>query len=420
MFLSMIKKYAARCTLHAARLSERGVAVIMVATAMTALLGFAAVAIDLAFVMETRAELQNTADAAALAGASGLAISDNDENARQTEARRRALHFDDGAKNTVLGQPINLAAFNSNPLVSPVEVGQWNPISRTFQPWDQVTPTNAVRVTLQLTPDTTPKLPPMFFGPVINANVTEVGVEAIAALAPGKNNKRDLILLLDRSGSMDDDSCGGAPPCGVVPQQPLTKVKDSAKEFFNIIEAGSGSEQAGLIYYNQSPVLNAALTGNFSQVKGAIDSGPPQHLPSASGQTGIAAALCVALREFHSASVQPSATHVIALLSDGLPNEKMDPAKCEWVPLVPLFPRPWNLLPSPQEQARQQASLIGGDSVGVVLYAIAFGARADQTFMKDLAQRGNGKFFFAPTADQLRTIFEEIAKSGEPDFSLVR
>ena len=52
--------------------NERGVVIIWSAFFMIMMLGFVALGIDVAKIMATRTELQNAADAAALAGASGL------------------------------------------------------------------------------------------------------------------------------------------------------------------------------------------------------------------------------------------------------------------------------------------------------------------------------------------------------------
>lgn len=67
--------------------NQRGNALIMVAVAAVALFSFAIIAIDGAIMMTTKTELQNAADAAALAGASGYAVGG------ETEARIRAKNF---------------------------------------------------------------------------------------------------------------------------------------------------------------------------------------------------------------------------------------------------------------------------------------------------------------------------------------
>ena len=96
----------------------RGAVLIMVATAMTALMGFAALAIDLAYLMETKAELQNVSDAAALAGASALGENAPDETTRRNNAKVRGTEY--ANRNHVLGQPLSL---NPATTPNPMEVG---------------------------------------------------------------------------------------------------------------------------------------------------------------------------------------------------------------------------------------------------------------------------------------------------------
>ena len=54
------------------RRNERGVVIIWTALFLIMMLGFVAIGIDVAKVMATQSELQNAADAAALAGASAI------------------------------------------------------------------------------------------------------------------------------------------------------------------------------------------------------------------------------------------------------------------------------------------------------------------------------------------------------------
>jgi Flp pilus assembly protein TadG len=83
--------------------SERGATLILVAVAMTALLGFLALAIDLGMLYTARADAQRAADAAALAGAS--AFLDNSASAAVTPARQRAFEY--AERNTFQNGPID-------------------------------------------------------------------------------------------------------------------------------------------------------------------------------------------------------------------------------------------------------------------------------------------------------------------------
>jgi Flp pilus assembly protein TadG len=63
---------------------QRGAVLILFAVLLPILLGFAALAVDVAFVVMTKARMQNAADAAALAGASGLLAGETTASARLT------------------------------------------------------------------------------------------------------------------------------------------------------------------------------------------------------------------------------------------------------------------------------------------------------------------------------------------------
>jgi hypothetical protein len=69
---------------------EKGVSAIIVAVAIVVIFGFAVIAIDLSFVQLAKTQLQNAADAAALAGAIILYTSNGDQNAATNEAIRVA------------------------------------------------------------------------------------------------------------------------------------------------------------------------------------------------------------------------------------------------------------------------------------------------------------------------------------------
>lgn len=84
------------------RRDERGATAVFMALGMTVLLGSAAIAVDLGMLMTARAEAQNAADAAALAGAASLIYAPGD--AAQARAWARAY----AGENLVRGTPVAL------------------------------------------------------------------------------------------------------------------------------------------------------------------------------------------------------------------------------------------------------------------------------------------------------------------------
>ena len=378
-----------------------GIALVMVAASITALMGFAALGIDLAFLMEAQGELSSAADATAIAAASGLTASPQ-EDAKKAEALSRAQTY--AALNKVLGQGINL-----NSQAAPLDFGRWDTGKREFELG--ATPTNAVRVSFELTGSTIPAAPQLFFAPVLGQGTGRIAASATAALV----GSRDIVLALDRSGSMNDD--------GLNPEQPLTDTKNAAKDFVDLLDPEG--DQVGLVFYSDSAILSKQLTENFTTVKAAI-SDPKVN---AVGHTNIAAALCRARLESTSSHANEGAVPVIVLLSDGKTNTQIKPsssdpcractpttnpscgydsdtvtASCE----APVGGLPLGGLTTSEQQALDQAKQIAKSSV--VLYTISLGCKTNQALMEQMAKETGGEHFFAPTTADLEAIFIEISQ----------
>ena len=88
--------------------SEKGQVLVLVALAIIVLLGFAALAIDVGFMYSTRHELQRSADAGALAGASAFTTGDWNDPGVQGIADARAREF--AAKDKVIQATLNPAS----------------------------------------------------------------------------------------------------------------------------------------------------------------------------------------------------------------------------------------------------------------------------------------------------------------------
>lgn len=124
----MNKIYSSRlgCLRH-----QNGAVIVLVALLMTALIGVAAMAIDLSHLFWIRTELQNAADAGALAGAMGLYSADG-TTIRQ-EANQEA--YDTAMNNQRTSQPTCLFQVNwSGGNEGDVQRGHWSFTTRTFTP----------------------------------------------------------------------------------------------------------------------------------------------------------------------------------------------------------------------------------------------------------------------------------------------
>ncbi|MFH5806264.1 TadG family pilus assembly protein, partial [Alienimonas sp. DA493] len=138
---------------------------------------FLAFSIDVGYVAMTRGELQNAADAAALAGAAELA---DGPAAVRLEAQRIA------AQNRANNDRVYVPEED-------VSLGFWDLEARTFDP-DALAP-NAVKVITRRNDQG------LLFGPVIGAETFDARTEAVAVVHP-----RDICFVVDLSGSMNDDT----------------------------------------------------------------------------------------------------------------------------------------------------------------------------------------------------------------------
>lgn len=158
--------------------SRRGVIIVLSALLLIFLMAILAFSIDLGFMQNARVEMDRAVDAGALAGA-GMLVEGNSEAA--DEARIFAQH------NPVAGKPLTNDELD-------IQVGVWNRDTRTFSP--STTLPYAISVRAER-----PNVRPMFFGRVLGRDSFGVASEAIAVYQP-----RDIVLVLDYSGSMNDDS----------------------------------------------------------------------------------------------------------------------------------------------------------------------------------------------------------------------
>lgn len=166
--------------------TRRGGALIWVVVSQVLLLTVSALAIDAGLLHVVKVDLQAAADSSALAAASGLA--DGPETTRS-----RALEYAD--KNRANGDPVDIHP-------NDVELGNWNYATGVFDvlPPSEEQHADAVRVTARLTEDEGNAVN-LVFAPIFGRNSSNVGASAIAAYQP-----RDIVLVIDLSGSMNDDS----------------------------------------------------------------------------------------------------------------------------------------------------------------------------------------------------------------------
>lgn len=156
---------------------SRGQVLVIFAVGLLAFIGFAALAIDVAYWYHTRHQLQGAADAASLAGAAKLTKVETDKT--QTDARAEAVLF--AAKNVASKNQVIIASDGTNTLSAgnDITVGHWSGTSYT----PDAEPVNAVQVRPRRTTDS----PPVgggaittFFGRIFGIDTVNISVQAIA------------------------------------------------------------------------------------------------------------------------------------------------------------------------------------------------------------------------------------------------
>lgn len=192
----------------------------------------------------------------------------------------------------------------------------------------------------------------------------------------------DVMLVLDRSGSMASD--------GTNPSQPLTKAKDAAAAFASQL---SSDDQAGYVSFatNVTEPIEEPLTKNLPDVAAAIHG--TEIATSGLQETNIAGALVSARAELSTQRARKGAKQAIVLLTDGSPTDPKNPNDAE-----------------DKQYPYQMATQVATDlkSRGISVYTVGLGEDIDANFLKSLATHPE-YYFAAPTGDQIFAAYREIA-----------
>jgi uncharacterized protein YegL len=168
----------------------------------------------------------------------------------------------------------------------------------------------------------------------------------------------DVALVVDASSSMAGPKIEAA--------------RAAVRAFLSIIDLGR--DRAAIVVFSRSASLAQPLTGDAAALSAALDA-----LATDTG-TRIDLGLAAALDELAGPRAEPSSAPIVILLSDG--------QQAETAPVV-----------AEGERARR---------LGVELFTIGLGADADGALLARLAT-DNEHHFHAPSADDLRAIYERIA-----------
>jgi Mg-chelatase subunit ChlD len=337
------------------RAKRKGAIIYLVAFLILALMACVAFSIDVAYMQLTRTQLRVSTDLATRAAAEALERT-NDLPTARAAAKSIALSNKVAGAGLVLGDSdivFGKATKNSTTGVA------------TFA--TSTTACDAVRIVGNRTTGSTNGNVQLFFGKLFNNSAFQPSMAA-TVVTPGFT-KRDMVLVIDRSGSMDEWSGSGS----------MTKwqaLETAVDYFFDAVNTTEDVEKVGLATYSSQGKMDLKVTTKYSDVTHKIDSYGPN------GSTNITDGIDEGINAFVGtrAATDDEVEKVMVVMTDGLHNVGTGPT----------------------------SKISEVNSNNIRLITITFGADADQTTMTTLAEACNGRHYHAPTGDQLVNIFTQI------------
>ncbi|MEX2172817.1 MAG: pilus assembly protein TadG-related protein, partial [Pirellulaceae bacterium] len=173
---------------------RRGNVIVLSAFLMIVMMAMVALAVDVGYMYTMQAQLQRAVDSAALAGAADLA---EGLDQAQAKAKEYLVRNPVGSSTSVISEAFMadaMADFDEDHAEHlQLQAGEWNPETRQFEETESLP--SSLRVAMEY-----PNLP-LFFGRVLGKDSFSVRAESTAMFQP-----RDIMIVLDYSASMNDDS----------------------------------------------------------------------------------------------------------------------------------------------------------------------------------------------------------------------
>jgi Mg-chelatase subunit ChlD len=197
----------------------------------------------------------------------------------------------------------------------------------------------------------------------------------------------DIVLLLDRSGSMAS--------LALEPPQPLTDAKEAAASFVDRLTV---KDQVSVISFATKPKepIELGLTNDFGLAKKMIDLIKIEK--DGTQFTNLFDSLRLAWQELVSVRANENSSKIAILLTDGVANNPRDPKGRSEVDDIKYAE---NLALG--ESANMKAS-------GLKIYTIGLGEKINELFLKKIASEETD-YFYAPSATNLEKIYENISSS---------
>lgn len=351
---------------------RRGASMVMLAMLLPVVLGIAAFVVNIVYMELVRTELQITTDVATRAAGRTLAVTGDEQEA--ILAAQRLLNANPYANRT-LGIYDTNVTFGVSTRESELERYQF----------DSGKNPNAVRISAKGTDEV-----PMLF-PTMGVPIKMRPIKS----AISTQTELDVSLVLDRSGSMaygvNEDHTKLAPPDAAPigwqfghpcpPQARWLDTVAAVESFLSVMEQSSHEEAISMATYNQGSMNDVQLTIDYSEIRAGMVAHTQQFN---GGSTNIGAGMAEGIKELSDEKrARPWATRIMIVLSDGRHVAGTDP-----------------LLAAKAAAAQK-----------ILVYTVTFSEYADIPRMQAVAEAGAGEHFHADSAEELKEVFEEIARS---------
>ncbi len=197
------------------------------------------------------------------------------------------------------------------------------------------------------------------------------------------NVAADIMLVIDKSGSMNDKTSN------TDSTSLMQKAKTAANKFVDTVAANT-QNRIGVTSYSSEfqTTLNHSLSNNFSGAKQSISN------LIAIGETCTQCGIKKANQEI-SQKKRSGFKNAVILLTDGRANAVSGSS-------------------SNNEAAAETAAVneakAGKNANDTAYFTIGLGSKVNAQFLQQIANETGGKYFFAPTADDLQSIYTQISQ----------
>jgi Mg-chelatase subunit ChlD len=317
---------------------------VLICVMLFAFLSTVALSVDVAYMHLVKSELRSATDAASKAAAETLArtldpaqaVARGKEVARLNMVANRSLELRDSdfeLGRSILG-PSGKFAFSTSG-----------------------SPVNSVRVRGTRNNSSLGGSVNLFFGRMFNTGSFQPQEMSIATYI-----ERDIVLVIDRSGSMLDFN-------------KLVELKKAIAIFNAVLAASPVNERVGLATYSTDSTEDVDLTEDLSIVNSRVQA------LQADGFTNISGGIDAGGRIMSRGRSKAYVERTMIVLTDGMENRGR----------------------------KAKSAAVDQRNQGVVIHSITFGKDAAKGTMRDVATTGKGRYYHAENGDELEDVFREIA-----------